>query len=216
VVDLTGNTTLDVNDLPATSISGQLQVEGGEKPGRLGVMHVNAARTGGGFGRISEDGSFQFQRGNMPPGRYRIRLANTQEFYIKSIAVKGAEYTHGMLDVVEGASIQLSIAAAKGLSRVNGIAFKDDKPFAGAMVLLLPADPSQAGDIPRDQSDSDGTFTLPSARPGRYTLIAIDDGQDLAYQEAAVMKPYLAQAQTVDVPLPSDAVVKVNVQPRVH
>ncbi len=216
VVDLTGDATLDINDLPSTSISGQLQIEGGEKPGRLAVVLMNPARMGGGFGRVAEDGSFHIQRGNMPPGRYQIRLANTQEFYIRSVAVKGAEYSQGMLEVVDGASIQLSIVAAKGLSRVNGIAFKDDKPFAGAMVLLLPTDPSHAGDIPRDQSDSDGSFTLPSAAPGRYTLIAIDDGRDLAYQEPSVIKPYLANGQTVDVPLPRDAVVKVSVQPRAH
>ncbi len=216
IVDLTGDTTLDVNDLPVTSISGQLQVEGGEKPGRLVVALVNPARTGGGFGRVADDGSFHIQRGNMPPGRYQIRLANTQDFYIRSVAVKGAEYSQGMLDIPEGASIQLSIVAAEGLSRVNGIAFKDEKPFAGAMVLLLPTDPSQAGEIPRDQSDSDGSFTLQSAPPGRYTLIAIDDGRDLAYQEPSVIRPYLTNGQTVDVPLPRDAVVKVNVQPRYH
>jgi hypothetical protein len=51
------------------------------------------------------------------------------------------------------------------------------------MVLLVPA----AGDIGRearvDQSDSDGTFTLPRTRPGKYVLMAIEDGWDLEWAD---------------------------------
>src|SRR5207248_8430746 len=113
-------------------------------------------------------------------------LANTQELYIKSVAVNGAEQPGRAFDVTEGASVQVSIVAAKGLTRLNGIAMKDDKPFPGAMVLLLPRDSNHGGFIPRDQSDSDGTFTLNLVEPGRYTLIAIDDGRGLAYRDATV------------------------------
>jgi hypothetical protein len=82
------------------------------------------------------------------------------------------------------------------------------------MVLLLPRDSNHGGYIPRDQSDSDGTFTLNLVEPGRYTLVAIDDGRDLAYQDAAAVKPYLEQGQVIDVPLRGDANMKVSVQHR--
>ena len=116
--------------------------------------------------------------------------------------------------LAEGASIQMSLVAAKGLTRVNGIAMKDGKAFPGAIVLLLPQDSTGGAYMPRDQTDSDGTFTLNFAPPGRYALIAIDDGRGLAYRDASIIGPYLEQAQIVDLPLPPDASVKVNVQPR--
>jgi hypothetical protein len=152
--------------------------------------------------------------GRLKSSTAAFRLGDTPELYIKSVAVKGADYFRGVLNVVEGASIQISAVIAKGLARVNGMAVQDGKPFAGAMVLLLPQDAQQGGYIPRDQSDSDGTFTLQLTPPGRYALIAIDDGRGLAYRDCSVIAPYLQQARWIDVPLPADASVKVKVQPR--
>ncbi|MGC2659950.1 MAG: carboxypeptidase-like regulatory domain-containing protein, partial [Bryobacteraceae bacterium] len=86
-------------------------------------------------------------------------------------------------------------------------------PCPAAMILLLPAD-GNPDLIRRDQSDSDGTFTLPDVLPGRYTLVAIDNGHDLAYQDRAVMEKYLAQGQTVEIPLKNTAQITVKVQPR--
>ena len=65
------------------------------------------------------------------------------------------------------------------------------------MILLLPRD-GNPDEIRRDQSDSDGTFTLPDVLPGHYTLIAIDNGHDLAYQDRAVMSKYLVDWHTCE------------------
>ncbi|MFL6353233.1 MAG: carboxypeptidase regulatory-like domain-containing protein [Bryobacteraceae bacterium] len=213
-IDLTSNSTLDVNDLPNTTVSGKVRVEGAERPNGLGVWLVNANSGQATGASTAGDGSFEVEQGSISPGQYQVRLGNTPELYIKSIAVQGADYSNGTLVVAERASVQMSIVAAKGLTRVNGIAIKDGKPFAGAMVLLLPQGANQGGYIPRDQTDSDGTFTLNFASPGRYALIAIDNGRNLAYRDAAVVKPYLEQAQIIEVPLQRDADVKATVQHR--
>jgi hypothetical protein len=163
---------------------------------------------------IAPDRSFKVNDEGILPGRYEFRLGNTQELYIKSVAVNGAEQPSSAFEVGEGASARASLLVAKGLTRINGIAIEGNKPFPGAIVLLLPENLSHATYIPRDQSDSDGTFTLNLVQPGRYTLIAIDDGRDLAYRDPSVMNPYLAQAQIIEVPLRSDAMIKVNVQHR--
>jgi hypothetical protein len=80
------------------------------------------------------------------------------------------------------------------------------------MVLLFPHDPSHGNNIPRDQSDSDGTFTLNWALPGRYTLVAIDHGRGLAYADPAVIAPYLQAGQVLDLPLAKDSRVEIEVQ----
>ena len=152
--------------------------------------------------------------GNISPGVYEIRLLNTNAYYVKSVEVKGASYSSGLLYVREGAAVNLSVVAAKGLTKVNGIALKDGRPLSGAMILLVPRDSGHGTGIPRDQSDSDGTFTLLNVKPGRYSLIAVDNGHDLEYHDPGVLRPYLSQAQTVEIPLPQNDPLRVSVQTR--
>jgi hypothetical protein len=79
--------------------------------------------------------------------------------------------------------------------------------------VLVPQDP--ANNTPlfrRDQSDSDGTFTLSSVLPGQYTVIAIANGWDLEWGNPAVLQPFLKKGETVKVPAEGKLNVKVSVQ----
>jgi carboxypeptidase family protein len=213
-IDLAVNTTVDLDDFSKVSVSGQVKFEDAERPDGLSVWLVNVNSGLAIGGRVAPDGSFNIEQDSISPGQYVIRLGNTPDLYMKSVAVSGADYSSGILNLTQDTSVQISGVAAKGLTRVDGMAMKDDKPFPGAMVLLVPQGLQQGAYIPRDQSDSDGTFTLQLTPPGRYTLIAIDDGRDLAYREASVITPYLQQGQIVDLPLPRDVKLKINVQHR--
>jgi hypothetical protein len=69
----------------------------------------------------------------------------------------------------------------------------------------------------RTQVDIDSSGNMHSvsgAQPGRYSLIAIDDGSELAYQEAGIIQPYLAGGIVVDLPLADKSDLKVPVQTR--
>jgi hypothetical protein len=116
--------------------------------------------------------------------------------------------------IPDGASVQLSLIAAKGLTQIRGIALKDAKPFPGAMVLLVPRDLNRTDLIRRDQSDSDGTFTLYDVAPGNYTAVAIDDGRDLAYEHPSAIKAYLSEGRAVNIPAESGSELKLGVQSR--
>jgi hypothetical protein len=63
-----------------------------------------------------------------------------------------------------------------------------------------------------DQSDSDGTFALGGIRPGRYSLVAIEDGWDLEWTNATVLKPYLTKGQTLQISVNDQKKVVVQVQ----
>jgi hypothetical protein len=52
--------------------------------------------------------------------------------------------------------------------------------------------------------------------PGRYTLLAIDDGSQLLYKTAAVIKPYLRGGVSVVIPRSESDMLKVPVQKRVQ
>jgi Carboxypeptidase regulatory-like domain len=118
------------------------------------------------------------------------------------------------LDLPDGAKVQVSLTASTDKTALSGIVLRDEKPVAGAMVLLFPEDPDRSDLIRRDQSDSDGTFTLPDVPPGRYRVLAIDNGHGLAYGNAAVIKPYLPSSQTITVDAGKQLPLKVNVQAR--
>jgi hypothetical protein len=210
-LSLTADSTVHLGNGIKTSVSGKVILDG-NIPRSLAIWMGNVANGNVAFGGVAQDGSFDIAQ--IPPGRYELLLANDPDLYLQKVTVKGSVFANGEIEVPAGAQIELTITAAAGLSKVNGMVLKDKRPTAGAMVLLLPQDLSHGRYMPRDQSDSDGTFTLYSAAPGRYTLLAIEDGRGLAYGDPAVMAPYLAGGRVVEVPVLKDSRVEVEVQPR--
>jgi len=209
-IDLAGDSTIHLNSSVKTSIAGKV-IYDGAIPANLVVWMRDIVNGNSANAMVSPDGSFETEP---QPGRYAVLLANTPELYMRNVTVKGGTYANGVLTVVKGAQLTLTITAARGLTKIDGVALKDNKPIGGAMVVLLPQDLGHGAYIPRDQSDSDGTFTLNSIQPGRYTLIAIQDGHGLAYADPTVMAPYLKTGRVIDVPLPIGTNVGVEVQQR--
>jgi hypothetical protein len=104
------------------------------------------------------------------------------------------------IQISGGKPVQLEILLSRTLSKINGIARKDGQPFAGAMILLVPENPEvNLSLFRRDQSDSDGTYTLRDVLPGRYRMLAIENGWDMEWANLAALKPRLEKAQTIDV-----------------
>ena len=212
VVSFTSDSTVHLSEAIKTSVTGKV-ILNGDIPQGLAVL-IRDLKNGTEMpGPVAHDGSFQISEA-LPAGRYGLLLANSSELYIRAVTAKGGVYSNGQLEVAEGAHIELTIAAAHGLSQLEGIVVRGGKPVPGAMVLLLAQDLNQRNDIPRDQSDSDGTFTLGGAPPGRYTLVAIDDGRALEYADASVIAPYLEHGRALDLPLPPNTTIQVEVQPR--
>lgn len=212
-IEITGDATLDVDSLPKLNLSGRLTFAGMDPfKGQAVVVLIGKGYGQNTFLRAGPDGSLA-AIGTTEPGQYELLLVNAPGYYLKSVAVKGGSYSGGVLQIPESGAVQLSLVAAHGTSDIDGIALQNDRPAAGAMVLLLPQD-SNAAYIPRDQSDSDGTFTLRNVPPGKYTLVAIDDGRDLLYADPDVMKPYLPAGQAVSVPLSNEGKLKIDVQAR--
>lgn len=76
----------------------------------------------------------------------------------------------------------------------------DSKGLAGVMVVLVPQDPGlNRGLFRRDQSDSDGSFSLRDAAPGKYTVVAIEDGWELEWARPQVIQRYLSRGVGVTI-----------------
>ena len=161
--------------------------------------------------RVDERGEFSVQP--EAPGRYVAMLQNAPGYAIRSISATGGRVSGRTIEITGAQPVELSIVASKGVGTVNGIVMDGDKPVSGVMVVLVPDEISDNASLfRRDQSDSDGTFTLPDVVPGRYTALAIRNGWDLEWGSADVLRPYLAHGTPVQVDGKQQLDIKVAVQ----
>jgi hypothetical protein len=162
---------------------------------------------------VGKDGSFKFEK--VQPGKFDVNLTSSS-LVITSTEAKGARLLHGHLEIAAGAAAALTVhvQAAEALAKVEGTAVKEGEAAVGVMVLLVPQDLERTRQFRRDQSDTDGSFTMTSVLPGQYTLVAIDDGRDVAYKDEKVIRPYLDRGVAITVPVKDGGPVEVPVQTR--
>ena len=201
IVDLVDGSTVDLGALAHTSIQATVKTATGEKPGNRIALMLRDRRTGNSINAVAAaDDTIHFPEANLSAGRYEISLPNTPLFRILSFDAKGAKVLSGELLIGENANVELSVLIGRKSSiNVDGFVTKDDAPLVGAMVLLLPKVTSLLATPYRDQTDSDGSFTLHNVSAGTYFAIAIENGHDLAFGEPAVLQPYLQVALTVTI-----------------
>jgi 5-hydroxyisourate hydrolase-like protein (transthyretin family) len=131
-----------------------------------------------------------------------------------SLAVASLQTSAGLR---RGATLQvkdrplpLTVTLVAGKTSVQGMVRKapasggadagDGKGLAGVMVVLVPQDPgANRGLFRRDQSDSDGSFSLRDAAPGKYTVVAIEDGWELEWARPQVIQRYLSRGVGVTI-----------------
>ena len=212
-LDLTGDMELTPGSGNAlVRVSGTVLLNGAppEAPTFLQLRSHMGQRS---YGAQVTKGEFEFREAILP-GRYEVLVgANGADLYLGSMSATGGKILGRSVLVTTGGNVQLSITAAQGLAELTGVANQDGKPKAGAMVLLVPAD--YQGDTilsHRDQSDSDGTFTLGRVRPGKYKVVAIEDGWTLSWADPKVLAPFLKDAPVYDLQPNQKVQVTVDVQ----
>lgn len=213
-VDLAGDADINASDGPAfVNVSGTVLFENAPVPKGASLQLLNP-ETGESFrSDINAKGEFDFPADNVRAGRYLIVLGSGHGFYLKKLVATGARIVGRAVEIGPGSNVHLAAIASSGQAQVDGTALHDQAPFASAMIVLVPQDPADNAPLfRRDQSDSDGTFTLPDVVPGQYTVIAIANGWDLDWSNPAVLQPYLKRGAAVQVPPNGKLQVKAQVQ----
>jgi hypothetical protein len=131
----------------------------------------------------------------------------------------GSETNAGNVLTVRDRPLDIVATLGQGTTSVDGFAHKGDKGFGGAMIVLVPKETALLDALTRrDQSDSDGSFSLKQVIPGKYTVVAIENGWDLDWSKPEVIARYLTKGTAVTVTDNSGDVVHlagpVAVQPR--
>ena len=201
IVKLTGDTEIDMAATPSsTSIRGVVKLEQGVSlPPNAAIRLWNRVSGEVLDAPLSATGEFQFNPRFVTPGSYAISLPNVMTVVLSSVSATGAKPTGRSVRITGSGSVQLTLTLSNGIN-IDGIAMRDGKAVAGAMVVLVPRDPEHnLALFRRDQSDSDGTFTLRSTLPGTYTVVAIQNGWDLEWANPVALEPYMAKGEVLRV-----------------
>lgn len=201
VIDLTGDMEIDANSAEPATIRGVIQMDGGLSLLPQAFVRLWNGHTGEMLDtQIAMNGEFSYDSGFVAPGTYSVFVMNGENSIIGRLSATGAKVVGQSIQISGSTPISLSIGLSRTLSRVNGTARRNGQPFPGAMIVLVPE--NSENNLPlfrRDQSDSDGTFTLRDVLPGRYTIVAIENGWDLEWANPAALKSRLDHAKNVDI-----------------
>lgn len=199
-LDATSSRTLDA---PApgsdVDVTGKVAMaSGGALPHNVMVI---AQRVSGGqmlqrTAGIQADGSFTLH--GVAPGVYDLSTRGGA-LAVAQMAASGGE-VHGNRVTVGSEPVLLAATLARGSGTIDGFVQRDGQGIGGVMVELVPDDPNAPAElIRRDQSDSDGSFTLRRVVPGNYTLVAIDDGWTLEWARRDALAAYLGRGVKVHI-----------------
>jgi hypothetical protein len=148
-----------------------------------------------------KQGAFNFDA--VPPGTWSIEVAAAPMGPARAEVTQvtaGGQARAGNRITVADQSLSVVVRVSTNPARLEGFARKDGKGVAGVMVVLAPKDLGAMASLARrDQSDSDGSFTLLDVAPGPYTIVAIADGWDLDWSDPAVIGRYLPGGVSVTV-----------------
>jgi len=212
-LDASSNQQVDPSaGVPTQSVSGVVQTASGA-PLADRAMIVLEPADGTGIPIAPAQiagGSFKFT--DVPPGLWLVEAVSQQtQMPVMSVAPRGGKPQAGNRITVEEKPLALVVTVSAGNTRIEGFARKGGKGVAGAMVILVPKDPSAIAELARrDQSDSDGSFTLLNVAPGDYTLVAVEDAWGIDWFDPAVISRYLPHGMAVTVKDKSDKTLRLD------
>ncbi len=217
-VDVASDTEIDAaeNSVGTVSVKGVVRLQGNTPLPAGAFVRFSNRQSGETFGaQVSGKGEFDVQTTVTAQSDYSVAVFNVPRFIVQSISANGARVIGHTVSLPRGGVVQLDVTMSEGLARVNGTVLRDDKPASESMVLLVPEHfENDVTLFRRDQSDSDGTFSLYEVLPGRYIAIAIEKGWELEWQDPVILKPYLERGETVEVTANKTYKISLKLQPQ--
>jgi hypothetical protein len=217
-VDSSQNAEISVAPQAANaSVTGIVKPPGTAAMPRQCVISVRLRETGENHAaQIGEDGSFEIpQQQILRPGAYDVFLSNCPLYHVERVTspTPSVKFSGRGFELAPGEAVRLIVELGAGLGRLDGMVLRDGKPASGVMVLMVPADgPVSPFLIQRNQSNTDGSFFWTAIRPGKYTLVAVDNLWNLEWAKPEVLKPLLAHGETIQIEPNGQHKVTLHVQ----
>ena len=214
-IELAGDMDINASDAaPSASVSGVVKFDDNVKRASAITLRLSSRAENEEYPmQADEKGEFSL-KGSVPPGTYDLLVGQPPAGAIRALLATGAKVSGHTLEIGAGQDVKLSVVLSRGTGKISGVALKGGKPMDGVMVVLVPEDPEHNLELfRRDQSDSDGSFNLPAVHPGKYTVVAIENGWDLDWFTPGVIQKYLGGGKPVQVSADSTQTIDVPVQP---
>lgn len=134
--------------------------------------------------------------------KYNILCRSAQgTFAVTRIAGPALDTAGQTISLESGVPLEVKATVTKADVDLEGAVQKAGKPRAGVMVILIPKDfEGHLNYLRRDQSDLDGSFLLRGVLPGVYTVVAIEDAWDTAWQQPATLARYAKHGRELTIP----------------
>jgi hypothetical protein len=190
---------------PGIDVKGRIRVEGSATldPNVLNIwlQPREQAMYSGGGGSVKPDGTFTIS--DLADGDYQFEIAGLPEnFYLKAVRVGSSDVVASELSVSRkqppGA---LDVVLNPNGGRIDGRVLKEDKPFSGATVVLIPEEGRRKEErlYKPTSTDQDGQFSIRGITPGDYTLFAWETVEHGAYMDPDFLRPYKDRGKPIHV-----------------
>jgi hypothetical protein len=202
LINLTEDAELDSESVSTViPIHGTVRMQGGLKVKEQGYVRLWNSRVGEVLeSSVSDKGEITFATDFLIPGAYSVYAMNGPNSIVSSLKATGAQVAGQTVQITGTKPVKLEIEMASTLSKITGTVRREKRPIVGAMIVLVPEDAEiNMPKFRRDQSDSDGTFTLQDVLPGRYSMIAIEDGWDMEWANLSLLNKRLEHAKRIEI-----------------
>jgi hypothetical protein len=162
---------------------------------------------------VKPDGSFAFQ--DVPDGNYRINFSPISAgFYLKAGQTPDVLVTG--VTVIRGQPVQsLELTLSSGVARLEGTVMKDQQPFPGATVVLVPDSErrSQPSYYRQTLSNRQGRFALQNIIPGDYEVFAWQEIERGSYLDPDFLSQFEDRGKAVSLKEGSTLNLQLDVIP---
>ncbi len=195
-------------------ISGRVTVEGDDHAKLSGpFIEFDDGQSDNVMALVTEDNTF---KSALPAGHYNL-LVNQfgGDLVVRSLRTQGRDILDEGLTISEPGKIAIEIVVAHDAGQLEGVTLgADDKPVAGATIVLVPEAKRRSRTDLFEQCESDqyGRFTMEDIAPGDYKLFAWDDVEPGMWWDPEFLKKYESQGEAVTIAAKGKATAKVHVQ----
>ena len=185
---------------PGAEIAGQVRIAGEEQPTfPHGAVDFESAGDESYRSPLAPDGTFISR---LSQGRYKVLPRAGPDLVVRSIRSEDTDVLQEGLTVAHGGKLPLEIVLARDGGKIDGTVLdKDDKPSAGATVVLMPEAKLRFRHDLFQQTETDqyGRFQFKTIAPGDYQLFAWDDVEPGIWFDPDFMKDIERRGEPVTV-----------------
>jgi len=209
-----GGSDMEVTLRPQSmgSVSGHVVFES-ERPAAGANLFVSLRNERNSSYRAEVGPDWSFSLSRLPAGKYEA-TAGSKDYIAAHFTGTAGERWPLNFEISSGEAVRRDLMLTKAVSVIEGTVEQAGVPRIGAFVLLMPKNPSERWAYRVDQTDTDGSYRLATIPAGDYFLIALSEGEDVAYRDAKVAAVLAGAAKQIHVEPSEKLDMKLEVSPR--